>query len=449
MALHIVGHPTNGVPLDGYNTWGAFIAALTANLFPGREAADLGGGAGAQDWRLVNSSVVAETQFAARYMELRYLNDGNTEDLRLRFAITGALLGTLDPAFLLSSDPWSTGWNVDDINFASYDAGNGASIFLEGVLVTIKALAAQAGSLITNAATDREFNEDAGSFFAGMNGYLTWVVQYDPTATEHADLGFQQVQLIKTIQPDDFPAGPVIIEGGGVAGIAVVNDPTVVIQGGSQTAGWNDLSVGVADIDVSIRESFTENYVNVVTNTGDLGEPGTIVNEPAAPEVQVDVFNVPGALVPFASGGAVAWAELTTLAGIATGAIVSLGSFFHSLIASGFGSTIGVMSTSLGHLSELVPIKNAIVLSETRFLDMVTKQTAIALDLERIADELEAIRPLLEQGADPENNPNLFDTISQCCEYLKLVAETRSELTVRAKGVEVDAWTGSIVQEAP
>jgi hypothetical protein len=345
---------------------------------------------------------------------------GNTWRVRFRFSTT--LLGTLDPGL------WLNG--TDDPNLGKFDpfelqdlvARTSTSQVVQHLtdLTTILVTSGLCQGVFTlNTGAVRQVPNEGPS--ANLYHGVTYNAAYDPHPSETTS-GFVPMYY------DQFYsvglAGINVSVGNLGYGTAVDATPVVVIQGGSQENNWNNL------VDVSLTNLFVNN--TSVTNSGDLGGPTPPSEEPAPVDVNVEVFANPGALVPLLDG-TTAISELTTVASLVVAAIAGVAASVIGWLTN-LGSWLGAATEIEGTLPDLV--KDATFLGQA---------SAATVELARIADALEAIQECICGTDTPVETRPLRDVLADASLNLQAVAETRQELHLKTKGIEVQAETGALI----
>lgn len=330
---------------------------------------------------------------------------GNTYEQNFRFSTT--LLGTLDPGL------W---WNgTDDPLLGKMDAFEIQDIvartslaqleqFFTDLVGLVLLAGLSQGVFTLNSAAVRQVPNEGPS--ANLYHGVAQTVAYDPAPSETTS-GFVPLYY------DQFHAtnltGINVSVGNVGLGTATDATPVVVVQSGSQENSWQNL--------VDIEQTNIWNNNTTITHNTDLGAPSAPSNEPAAPDIQLEVFTT-GNVLPAIVNGTTALTELTTVASLILGAIAGAGSAMIAWLSN--------LSSWTGAADE---IDQCLPLVEDHLL--------------RCAVALEAIQAQLT-ASSPVDGSTVYDQVKETKEAMDAVATTRSEIELQAKGVKVVAMGGVI-----
>lgn len=443
LATFLRHYPNNSDPSEGFSSLGALISVIAGNTSlahlgtqPIQQGEQLG------DYLFSawtgNGTITTE----APYVQYQTGQIGGAGDVvQMRFHFNTALKGTLDP--ILVYDP-SAGVFSGKPDAAHADWAQSASASRYQTWINNLSGALQSAQLL-----DANFTGQTATVFTGTDGPRTGLpvayshkFQYNPTANAFLQ-GIQGI-VANLIYPVSFGGS----DGHNVLGNASVGTnvgvdltPQVVVQQGSSDQNWTDFTASVTNVGVDIRETAITN-INIVTTVNDLGAPGAPSNEPAAIDVDAPIFNVDGYIPAAVTTPALVTAN-TTLPAIFTTGMATLGHFLATLSSLAVPQALYDGMQALANMSELTRIANALEQIDSNTDSLSADLTAIALDFERLVNLLGS------PPGDPDDDAHILNALTDLSTNLELLAETRQELTLRAKGVEVEAFTGSVFKDPP
>lgn len=443
MASFIRHYPNNSDPSEGFSSLGALISVIAANTslaFLGTQPIQQGEQLG--DYLMTGWAGNGTITTEAPYVQFTMGQIGGAADtITMRFHFNTSLKGTLDP--ILVYDP-SVGVfsGKPDAAAADFATTTSASRFN----TWIKNLS---GALFSAQLMDAAFGSESSGVFTGTDGPRSGLTvayfhkfQYNPTANAFLQ-GIQGI-VANLLYPVTFGGS----DGHNVLGNASVGTnvgvdltPQVVVQQGTSDQNWNDFQASVTAIGVDIRETAITN-INLVTTVNDLGAPGAPSNEPPVIEVDAPIFNIDGYIPAAVTTPALVTAN-TTLPAIFTTGMATLGHFLSTLSSLAVPQALYDGMQALLNMSELTRIANALEQIDSNTDSLSADLTAIALDFERLVNLLGS------PPGDPDDDAHILNALTDLSTNIELLAETRQELVLRAKGVEVEAFTGSVFKDPP
>lgn len=152
------------------------------------------------------------------------------------------------------------------------------------------------------------------------------------------------------------------------------------------------------------------------------------------------VFAAEATTLPAVISGVTPIAALVSTPAVILGGLATLGTAAAEFLTSSVPAAIGANLPQLTHLSELASIQGTLS-------DLEVQAQAQTQALESIGDKLERLVNLLgSPPGDPDDDAHMLNAIETLTNRIELLAETRQELTVSAKGVTVQAFTGAVVE---
>lgn len=460
----------SSVILDIFNQ---IITEFTACAPP---TGSMGSGSPSANWWLFGVGAVAGAQ---PYWQLEWHESGgNIFRVNIRYWI--GLIGTLDPSFLLAAShawpynlttgiPYATGelWRTR--------AASTEGVPLDQVWVRIGSLCASPTALVVGH-TAVVYTDGAR---AGTRAGWNFSATYNPSASELA-AGIRQLSAKKTGLYSGADDGTInAVDGAATIGSASNTVPVPVFNGDVAANAWNSWTA----ITSSVWQLFSPTSISIVTNEGDLNVVNHPAAEPAGPVT--NIYNRPGVPTELRSpSGPTVFNAITTLPGKILALLESAGWFVVSMIAGGaVGSTLSILGAapaalelaagtevaliagsevalaSAFALPAVVTATTALVTHEANSALATYQQSRAATAQNRIAQAIEdsggGLSPEANQalidlaaafkpGVDPDFPTTMYDRLVLTHVMLQAVAETRQELTLRAKGIEVEAMTGSL-----
>jgi hypothetical protein len=376
------------------------------------------------------------------------------------FHFIPALLGNVDPAFVAANLPHVGSFDTATVD-TYVDTYTAAGTFVSGLLTEMRNASLFVGTLSANSAAVISRTEPGPVNPSGTHVGYKYEFGYNPDAGE-ATAGIGQAEACIYVMATDLEPDVRIIEFG-ATGTVVIQDPTVVLQNQSQAAGWGDLSASNVDIATNITDQSTLiNILNLfspgtVTKDSDQGQPGThdvqFFNDTATTEIYTTAF-MPAVIK---AGGSTAVQGTSSIAGWVMNGLIAWGLYGADLIKNFPSWLLGVEAvkdnlpslsdlTELGQLtginSQLISLNNSIDTIELDF-------TNAANSLDRIADALEAMQYQVEPEVPELDPPNLHNVVKDLAHQVELMTELRTTINLKAKGIQVDAFTGAVEGAGP
>lgn len=360
------------------------------------------------------------------YLQLALHAPAFPHNFQWRFRFAQALLGMMDPA------SWWNGANdpcqgkLDPLTLQSHVLESGGVGQVEGWFEGLP-LACDVAGLFEGTILERNMTLDTvptGSSSAGLYHGGHFRFRYQPSASE--DLaGLDPVYYSRLHEVTGGLAEHNVSEGALGIGEAVVQVPLVVAGTSDADTQWNNL------VDVTQNNHWTSN--TTITNNGDLGG-GSDANEPAAPDVKVEVFTS-GNVLPAIVGGTTAITSLTTWPAVALATLASLGTAAVSWLLD-----IAKWEAAADSVADNLPDLVQEAAEQLRHNEAMLKVERIAVALECICDQL--------QASAPPDESTIWDQLEQIRYNLDAVATSRSEIDLQMKGIRVTAH-GGVVEDPP
>lgn len=346
-----------------------------------------------------------------------------------RWYVNAVLHGTLDPSLWFNASDNPTKGKVDYFLAQAMEAAVSGKLVsfinLSDALVGHPLLGG--GTLSSFPATFTLTDGDEVGLIFQLRHYYT----YDPTPSEFS-LGIKQLFYIDHETLSTSGGDVNVSTGGAGIGTAVDATPVVTVEPQSGGASWQDL------VDQGGRGPLP--VKGIVTHTDDVNPPDD-ANEavPTPGEVTDEVFTTGNAVVVY-EVGTKAISALGTLRAMITATVAALGTAY-GLINKWMPNWLAAANATAGCLPN---IETALENLDTT---LATCCDDIVAELQRMATAQEGILEQLKPS-DPPDGSTFRDGVDEYALNAQMVAETRSEIVLKAKGVEVQAL-GGVIPETP
>jgi len=362
-------------------------------------------------------------------------------DKRLRYS--SALVGMLDPfswfpdIYAVSGLSWQD-WNLNRTSGkGGYD------------LPSVIASPVNASGLCRSSITTSHFDRVVYSWGprAGGTAGVELTQRYTPNAAEQED-GITASRWSAYILGDDADDGTLGVTGAPSGfGENYSQVPHVIVEGSDAASEWSDVKGDFGGIKDGIQNGITPSIQDLrdrvsklgplaqrdtVTHPDDVGEPGDSAYVPGA-EPLTPTFTSAAALPAIVTAPTTLLA-LSSIPAIVTAAMGMLGTAAATVL------NLGWLQSSLDALGKLVDISTSADNVATEVQSAATEAGRSADALERIADSLEAIQA--EVVRDLDATPPRAGLVNA----VELASQTSTEITMKAKGFEMEASTGSVVE---